>query len=48
MQKENIINSNLFVFIMGLSQKDKMNFRSAHCEPEKVYTVIIFTLSRRL
>ena len=33
---------------MSPSKKDKMDSRSAHCEPEKLYTVIIFTLSRRL
>ena len=33
---------------MNLSQKDKINYRSSHCEPEKLYTVIIFISSRRL
>ena len=33
---------------MSPSKKDKMASRSAHCEPKKSYTVIIFTLSRRL
>lgn len=33
---------------MNLSQKDKINYMSSHCEPEKLYTVIRFILSRRL